>query len=93
MKLIFSLFIVWSFVTLNVAAQKNAPKSFLYTNVTIHIGNGKVIENGKIGVADGKINLVETMDAKSNAKYEATVDGKGQHIYPGFIAPNTRLGC
>ncbi len=92
MKLIFSLLIVWSFSTLNVLAQKNAPKSFLYTNVTIHIGNGKVIENGKIGVANGKINLVEAMDAKSNAKYEATIDGKGQHVYPGFIAPNTRLG-
>lgn len=91
MKLIFSLFIVWSFTILNVAAQENTPKSFLYTNVTIHVGNGKVIENGKIGVTDGKIDLVETMDAKS-AKYETTIDGKGQHVYPGFIAPNTRLG-
>jgi imidazolonepropionase-like amidohydrolase len=92
MKLIFSLLIIWSLTILNVTAQKNTPKSFLYTNVTIHIGNGKVIENGKIGVADGKINLVETMDAKSNTKYETTIDGKGQHVYPGFIAPNTRLG-
>lgn len=92
MKLIFSLLIVWSLTILSVVAQKNTPKSFLYTNVTIHIGNGKVIENGKIGVANGKINLVETMDAKSNSKYEVTIDGEGQHIYPGFIAPNTRLG-
>lgn len=92
MKLIFSLLIVWSLTILSVVAQKNTPKSFLYTNVTIHIGNGKVIKNGKIGVANGKINLVETMDAQSNSKYEVTIDGEGQHIYPGFIAPNTRLG-
>jgi imidazolonepropionase-like amidohydrolase len=92
MKLIFSLLIVWSLTILSVMAQKNTPKSFLYTNVTIHVGNGKVIENGKIGVDNGKINLVETMDAKSNSKYEVTIDGKGQHVYPGFIAPNTRLG-
>ncbi|MBL4651012.1 MAG: amidohydrolase family protein [Aureispira sp.] len=92
MKLIFSLLIVWSLTILSVVAQKNTPKSFLYTNVTIHVGNGKVIESGKIGVANGKINLVETMDAQSNSKYEVTIDGEGQHIYPGFIAPNTRLG-
>lgn len=92
MKLIFSLLIIWSLTILNVTAQDKTPKSFLYTNVTIHIGNGTVIENGKIGVSNGKIDLVDAMSAKSNAKYEATIDGKGQHIYPGFIAPNTRLG-
>ena len=92
MKLIFSLLIVWSLSLLSVMAQKNMPKSFLYTNVTIHVGNGKVIENGKIGVAAGKINLVETMTAQSSASYDVTIDGKGQHVYPGFIAANTRLG-
>ncbi|BDS14693.1 amidohydrolase family protein [Aureispira anguillae] len=72
-------------------AQKKAP-SFLYANVTIHIGNGEVIENGMIGVSNGKIDLVETMEAKVGAKYDVTIDGKGKHVYPGFIAPNTRLG-
>jgi len=92
MKRIFSLLIVCSLSLLSLKAQKNMPKSFLYTNVRIHIGNGTVIENGKIGVADGKINLVEKMVTQSNAKYEVTIDGKGQEIYPGFIAANTRLG-
>lgn len=78
--------------TVSVLAQKNSSTSFLYTNVTIHIGNGKVIESGQIGVVDGKINLVAGMDAQTKTKYETTVDGKGQHVYPGFIAPNTRLG-
>lgn len=92
MKLIFSLLIVWSLSLFSVMAQKNMPKSFLYTNVTIHVGNGKVIENGKIGVAAGKINLVERMAAQSSVSYDVTIDGKGQHVYPGFIAANTRLG-
>ncbi|WMX15240.1 MULTISPECIES: amidohydrolase family protein [unclassified Aureispira] len=92
MKLIFSLLIIWGIATLNVVAQKNTSTSFLYTNVTIHIGNGKVIENGQIGVTNGKIDLVETMDAKPSSKYDRTIDGNGQHVYPGFIAPNTRLG-
>lgn len=91
MKTIYSICMLLFCVIVIGNAQKK-PTSFLYANVTIHIGNGEVIEQGMIGVRDGKIDLVEAMDAEVSAKYDLTIDGKGKHIYPGFIAPNTRLG-
>ena len=32
------------------------------------------------------------METKVQAKYDLTIDGKGKYLYPGIIAPNTRLG-
>jgi len=81
---------LWS--TQALWAQTKKPNSFLYANVTIHVGNGDVIENGMIGIRKGKIDLVESMEAKVGVNYDLTIDGKGRHIYPGLIAPNTRLG-
>lgn len=65
-------------------------KSFIVTNLTLHIGNGKVIEKGAIGVKNGKIDAVGADLKASN--YKQTIDGKGQHAYPSVIAPNTQLG-
>ena len=90
MKTIYTIIIIIG-LTLNLLAQNN-PKSFLYANVTIHIGNGELIENGMVGVRNGKIDFVEAMETKVIDKYDLVLDGKGKHIYPGFIAPNTRLG-
>ena len=65
----------------------------MYANVTIHIGNGEVIEKGMIGVRNGKIELVESIETQvDGSKYDLTIDGKGKHVYPSLIAPNTRLG-
>jgi imidazolonepropionase-like amidohydrolase len=69
-------------------------KSILILNATAHLGNGKVIENSAIGFKDGKITLVtnvQAIDATKN-RYDQTIDAKGKHIYPGFIAPNSTLG-
>lgn len=65
-------------------------KSFIVTNLTVHIGNGKVIEKGAIGVKNGKIDAVGAELKASD--YKKTIDGKGQHAYPSVIAPNTQLG-
>lgn len=73
-----------------VGAQ--VPTATLYTNVIIHVGNGEVIENGQIGWRDGKIDWVAPMSTTVNKRYAQIIDGKGQHVYPGIIAPNTRLG-
>lgn len=73
-------------------AQTMATPSILYTNVTIHIGNGQVVPNGQIGWRDGKIDLVGSMETPISKPYDQTIDGKGQQVYPGIIAPNTRLG-
>ncbi|WP_143307616.1 amidohydrolase family protein [Chitinophaga vietnamensis] len=65
-------------------------KPVYLTNATIHVGNGQVIEHGTIAFAKGKItavgsNVATTADGK-------VVDLKGQHVYPGIIAPETSLG-
>lgn len=58
---------------------------------TIHVGNGKVIENGFLGFANGKIILCDSQMIAfyKNAKI---IDAKGKHIYPGLICMNTFTG-
>lgn len=77
---------VWLFPT---TAQT---PSTLYTNVTVHIGNGTVIEKGMIGWRDGKIDYIGAKGEAVPKGYERVIDGIKQHVYPGVIAPNTRLG-
>lgn len=68
-----------------------APQSqpILLKNATIHVGNGKVIENGSILFSDGKIVKVGKNISANNALVK---DATGKHIYPGLIAPNTIMG-
>jgi imidazolonepropionase-like amidohydrolase len=59
-------------------------------NVTIHVGNGQVIDNGTIRIADGKIEEVGTnVTIPDGAE---VIDGKGKHVYPGLILPTSNLG-
>jgi len=60
-------------------------------NATIHVGNGKVIENGTIKIRDGKIEEVGANIAIP-ADDVNVVDGKGKHVYPGLILPTSNLG-
>ena len=80
----------------NPSPASKQTKSILITGLTIHVGNGTVIENGLLGFKDGKIDLV--MDAsnvkfKEGAlKYDTSINLNGAHAYPGFFAPNSTLG-
>lgn len=89
MKQLFLLLTLLIISSIGAQGQSKLP-SLLYTNVTLHIGDGTVIENGVLGIRDGKIDLVGK--SAGNQTYDQTIDGKGQHLYPGLIAPNTRLG-
>ncbi|NIG56902.1 amidohydrolase family protein [Chitinophaga sp. Cy-1792] len=65
-------------------------KAVYLTNAVIHVGNGQVISNGTIAFVKGKITAV---GANITPSGDATVlDLKGQHVYPGVIAPATNLG-
>lgn len=66
----------------------------LLTNGFIHIGNGKTMESGAIGVKGGKIVFVQSALSTPTNKLEwdTIIDLKGQHVYPGFVAPNSILG-
>jgi imidazolonepropionase-like amidohydrolase len=45
-----------------------------------------------MGIKSGKIDRVEEVDEAIYSSYDKIIDGKGQHLYPGLIAANTRLG-
>ena len=57
----------------------------------MHVGNGKVIENGTIKITDGKIAEVGTSITVPDHGAEI-VDAKGKQVYPGLILPTSNLG-
>lgn len=65
--------------------------SFLITGVTIHIGNGKEIQEGAVGFNEGVIDFVGSA-ALSPEGYSEVIEAGGKHVYPGFIAVNSTLG-
>ncbi|MEY3849945.1 MAG: hypothetical protein RJA38_386, partial [Bacteroidota bacterium] len=72
-------------------AQK---ESILLTNCYAHLGNGKVIENAYIAFENGVLTLVAdaTVSRLDVTKFDKVIPIEGQHVYPGFIAPNSSLG-
>ena len=58
---------------------------------TIHTGTGQVIENGVIAFDKGKITYVGNASGFNLSGY-TTQDIAGQHVYPGFILPNSAVG-
>jgi imidazolonepropionase-like amidohydrolase len=94
-KLLYILLLVG--VSGYLSAQENmkpAREHHGYTyikNATIHIGNGKVINNGVIKIKDNKIEDVgENIAIPADAV--DVVDAKGKHVYPGLILPISNLG-
>ena len=82
---------VVSFAQANVLPAP-AQKGVMYVkNVTIHVGNGTVIENGVIVVKDGKIEKVGK-DIVVPADATNVIDGQGKQVYPGLILPTSSLG-
>ncbi|MES2622507.1 MAG: amidohydrolase family protein [Bacteroidota bacterium] len=84
----------WSFSQSDVPAP--APKqmqSVYLTHATVHVGDGKVLQNATVGFANGKIILVaENPSFKTDETMGKVIDCTGKHIYPGIIALNTRIG-
>jgi imidazolonepropionase-like amidohydrolase len=76
------------FVAMHLHAQQTM---VIIQGGTIHLGNGKVIENGYLGFADGKIILC---DSQMTAMYKNAriINAKTKHIYPGIICMNTYVG-
>ena len=92
-KILFTLSCLCVFALVNAqqtpAANQN--KSVLIKGATLHIGNGSVLENGELGMADGKIVEVGALGSSQN-NYDTTIDVSGKHLYPGFIAANSTVG-
>ncbi len=66
-------------------------RSVLMTGGTVHVGDGKVIDEGAVGFRNGLVDFVGYAYGVRTA-YDTTIDVRGQHIYPGFIGLNSDLG-
>jgi imidazolonepropionase-like amidohydrolase len=75
--------------TIMPAKPQSAP--IIITGATIHVGNGKVINNGYIAFDKGKITAIGEGTAPGMAG-ATTVNASGKQVYPGFICPITSLG-
>lgn len=87
------------FLTTAASAQVPSPmtqrhKKILLQNGEAHIGNGEFMSTASIGISEGKIlfvkNTLTTEIVKS--EWDTIIDLNGQHVYPGFIAPNVTAG-
>ncbi len=91
-----SLFIVVAFAKFSFAQNPTpAPAntgSILISGGTIHVGNGKIIENGFIRIEKNKIVSIGSMTNIRLMKADKMIDANGKQIYPGLIAANTTLG-
>lgn len=81
-------------ITANFAQQTPAPvqtTAITIEGATAHLGNGDIIANSLIMFENGKLSFVG--DAKAGiARTGTIIDGKGKHVYPGFILTCASLG-
>jgi hypothetical protein len=79
-----------TFAQATISPAKPQNQTIVIVGGTIHIGNGKVIENGTIIFTNGKITSVQ--EGNSQPQDVIVVQAKGKQIYPGFIAPVNQMG-
>jgi hypothetical protein len=89
--------IILSIVCVAVGNAQQTPadtqsKSIAIMGGTAHIGNGTVIQNSLITFENGILQNVTEYNGTENISKMQVIDAKGQHIYPGFIVPNSTLG-
>jgi len=92
-------FLILTGLSIQLSAQIPLPadsqkQSILLLNGIAHIGDGTVIDRSAIGIRDGKLDLVvAAFDVRvDSTQYDTVIHIDKQHVYPGFIAPNSRLG-
>ena len=96
MRFIFLILLIFSLI--NASSQENVYPAkenngiIFIKNATIHVGNGKVIENGTIKINHARIEQVGTDIPVGSGDNVTIVDAKGKHVYPGLILPVSNLG-
>ncbi len=85
------------FYSLSAQAQipaKAQSRAVVILGGTFHTAEGNVIENGFIRFDKGIIQSMGSLDeaAFPDTSHARVIHADGKHIYPGFIALNTRLG-
>jgi len=59
---------------------------------TAHIGNGSILENSLLILEKGVIKNISEYLGTEDLTQMKVIDAKNQHLYPGFIVPNSTLG-
>ncbi len=67
------------------------PRSILITHATVHVGDGRVIDEGAVGFRNGIIDYVGYAYGVRGT-YDTTVQAAGGHLYPGLILADNTLG-
>ena len=90
--LIFSACVSWAVAQVPTPADPQS-EAILLTGGVAHLGNGEVINNSLIGFDKGKLTIVaDATSAKIDIAGFKVIDISGQHVYPGFILPNSTVG-
>jgi imidazolonepropionase-like amidohydrolase len=90
--LIFTASVSWAVAQVPTPANPQS-EAILLTGGVAHLGNGKVINNSLIGFDNGRLTLVADATAsKIDVAGYKVIDISGQHVYPGFILPNSPVG-
>ena len=95
MKLIKLILIITVCLTTVNAQQTPADqqsKSIAIIGATTHIGNGSVIKKSLISFDNGIIQNISEYKGNEDLSQMDVIKAFGQHIYPGFIVPNSTLG-
>ena len=89
--------IILSIVCVSVVNAQQTPadsqsQSIAIVGGTTHLGNGTVILNSLITFESGILQTVSEYNGTEDLSDMEIIDAKEQHIYPGFIVPNSTLG-
>lgn len=86
--------LLWILTAIAWSANAQKQSKTLFVNGYLHIGNGNVIEKSLVGIKGDQVVLVKNALAYTYKKedWDTVIDVSGQHIYPGFMAPNSTLG-
>lgn len=84
-------------INLCVFAQNPAPalaqsKPIALVGGTIHVGDGKIIQNGTIVFDKGNITAIGDVNTSFDKNTTEVISITGKSVYPGIIAPAALLG-
>ncbi|HLP52483.1 MAG TPA: amidohydrolase family protein [Chitinophagales bacterium] len=91
----FTALLSYGFAVAQSEVPAPAPKqtqAIYLTHATVHTGDGKVLQNATVAFANGVISMVEENPSFKTDETGKVIDCTGKHIYPGLIAPNTKVG-
>ena len=92
-RLAITLLLLTTVATAQDLGRKAPPQTteILIIEAVIHPISGPVIRNGWVHLKKGRIFAIGKGSPDIDGEFDV-VDAKGQHLYPGFVAPYTHLG-